>query len=46
MFITQIKATTIPDAWFQALYNLLEAMKTGDGVRRYEVQTGSDHGCR
>lgn len=44
MQIMQINATTIPDAWFQALYQLLEAIKTGNGARRYTVQTGSDPG--
>ena len=44
MNITHIKATTIPDAWFQCLYNLIEATKTGQGARRYTVQTGSDPG--
>lgn len=36
-----IEATTIPDAWFQALYALME---TQESTRRYVVDTGSNPG--
>jgi thymidylate synthase len=44
MKITQINAKTIPDAWFQCLYQLIEKARNGEGVRRYNVDTGSDAG--
>jgi thymidylate synthase len=44
MEITSIRATTIPDAWFQALYQLIDCLKNKRGARRYNVQTGSDAG--
>lgn len=39
-----IRATTIPDAWFQALWALWEEWQEGGGARRYTVQTGSEPG--
>ena len=40
-----ITATTIPDAWFQCLYTLIEEIKKPDGAaRRYTVDFGSDTG--
>ncbi len=41
-----IEATTIPDAWFQCLYTLIEESQKPDGaVRRYTVETGSNPGA-
>lgn len=41
-----IEATTIPDAWFQCLYNLIEESRKPDGAaRRYTVDTGSNPGA-
>lgn len=44
MEITQINAKTLPDAWYQCLYQLIEKAYIGNGVRKYEVTTGSDSG--
>jgi thymidylate synthase len=44
MNITQINAKTIPDAWYTCLYQLIEKARTGHGVRKYNVATGSDAG--
>lgn len=41
-----IEATTIPDAWFQCLYTLIDEVQKPDGAaRRYTVQTGSNPGA-
>ena len=41
-----IEATTIPDAWFQCLYTLIEESRKPDGAaRRYTVDTGSNPGA-
>jgi thymidylate synthase len=41
-----IEATTIPDAWFQCLYRLIdEAGKPDGAARRYTVDTGSNPGA-
>jgi len=43
---TLIEATTIPDAWFQCLYTLLDESRKPDGAaRRYTVDTGSNPGA-
>ena len=40
---TVIEATTIPDAWFQCLYTLIDESRKPDGAaRRYTVDTGSN----
>lgn len=41
MKITQISAKTLPDLWYQVLWNLYEKVHGNDGARRYNVQTGS-----
>ena len=41
MQITHITAKTLPDLWYQCLWNLYENVKSGQGSRRYKVQTGS-----
>ncbi|MBM3299195.1 MAG: thymidylate synthase [Deltaproteobacteria bacterium] len=41
-----IEATTIPDAWFQCLYTLIDESRKPDGAaRRYTVATGSNPGA-
>ncbi|MFC1836846.1 thymidylate synthase [Thermodesulfobacteriota bacterium] len=41
-----IEATTIPDAWFQCLYTLVEESRKPEGAaRRYTVETGSNPGA-
>ena len=43
---TFIEATTIPDAWFQCLYTLIqESLKPDGAARRYTVDTGSNPGA-
>jgi len=43
---TLIEATTIPDAWFQCLYTLIDESNKPDGAaRRYTVDTGSNPGA-
>lgn len=41
-----IEAVSIPDAWFQCLYTLIEESRKPDGAaRRYTVDTGSNPGA-
>jgi thymidylate synthase len=41
---TIVEATTIPDAWFQCIYRLLQSYELENGARRYIVTSGSDTG--
>ena len=45
MKVTTINATTIPDCWFQALYNIIDSLDNNlGGVRRYTIDKGSFEG--